>query len=100
MHFLDKGTRGKVLGLRVRCSNDGCGWEGELGDRERHLSEKCQYVKEACPHGCGQVYPRHLLQTHQLDQCPQRPLHISGTARCYYVGMRWKKHGCQYFGQV
>ena len=38
MHILDKGTRGKVLGLRVRCSKDGCDWEGELGDLERHLS--------------------------------------------------------------
>ena len=75
MHFLDKRTRGKVLGLRVRCSKDGCDWGGgELGDLERHLSNKCLYVKEVCPYGCGQLYPRHLLQTHQLDECPQRPL--------------------------
>ena len=73
MHFLDKGTRGKVLGLRVRCSKDGCDWEGELGDMERHLSNKCLYVEEVCPHGCGQSYPRHLLQIHQLGECPQRP---------------------------
>ena len=25
---------------------------------------------------------------------------ISSTGRCYYVGMRWKKHGCHYFGKV
>ena len=74
--MLDKKTRGKVLGLRVRCSKDGCDWEGELGDLERHLSNKCLYVKEVCPHGCGQSYPRHLLQTHQTDECPQRPLHL------------------------
>ena len=76
MHFLDKGTRGKVLGLRVRCSKDGCDWEGELGDLERHFSNKCLYVEEVCPHGCGQSYPRHLLQSHQLDECPQRPLQL------------------------
>ena len=78
MHFIDKGTRGKVLGLRVRCSKDGCDWEGdpELGDLEKHLSNKCFYVEEVCPHGCGQLYPRHLLQTHQLDECPQRPLEV------------------------
>ena len=76
MHFLDKRTRGKVLGLRVRCSKDGCDWEGEVGDLERHLSNKCLYVEEVCPHGCGQLYPRLLLQTHQLDECPQRPLHL------------------------
>ena len=33
-------------------------------------------MEEVCPHGCGQLYPRHLLQTHQLDECPQRPLHL------------------------
>ena len=63
-----------MLGLRVRCSKDGCDWEGELGDLERHLSNKCLYVEEVCPYGCGQLYPRHLLQAHQLDECPQRPL--------------------------
>ena len=78
MHFLDKRTRGKILGLRVRCtcSKDGCDWEGELGDLERHLSNKCLYVEEVCPHKCGQSYPRHLLSTHQLDECPQRPLEV------------------------
>ena len=29
-----------------------------------------------CPHGCGQTYPRHLLQSHQTDECPQRPFHL------------------------
>ena len=49
---------------------------GELGELERHLSNKCLYVEEVCPRGCGQSYPRHLLQTHQLDECPQRPLQL------------------------
>ena len=74
--MLDKATRGKVLGLRVQCSKDGCDWEGELGDLERHLSNKCFYVEEVCRHGCGQSYPRHLLQSHQTDECPQRPLQL------------------------
>ena len=73
MHFLDKRTRGKILELKVRCSKDGCDWEGELGDLERHLSNKCLYVKEVCPHGCGQSYPRHILEVHKQDECPQRP---------------------------
>ena len=74
--MLDQNTSGKVLGLRVRCNKDGCDWEGELGDLKTHLSEKCLYMKEVCPHGCGQLYPRHLLQLHQLDECPQRPLYL------------------------
>ena len=74
--MLDKRRRSKVLGLRVRCSKDGCDWEGELRDLERHFSNECLYVEEACSHGCGQSYPRHLRQTHQLDECPQRPLQL------------------------
>ena len=74
--MLNKRTRGRVLGLRVRCTKDGCDWEGELGDLEKHLSKKCLYVEEVCPHGCGQSFPRHLLQTHQQDECPQRPLDV------------------------
>ena len=70
--MLDKRTICNIQGLRVRCSKDGCDWEGELGDLERHLSNKCLYVEEVCPHGCGQSYPRHILQSHQLDECPQR----------------------------
>ena len=35
---LDKKTRGKILGLRVQCSKDGCVWEGELGKLERHIA--------------------------------------------------------------
>ena len=58
----------------MRCSKDGCDWEGELRDLERHLCNLCLYVEEVCPLGCGQSYPHHLLQTHQLDECPQQPL--------------------------
>ena len=65
-----------MLGLRVQCSKDGCDWEGELGELKRHLSDNCLYVKEVCPYGCGQSYPRHLLKSHKLDECPQRPLEV------------------------
>ena len=92
MHFLDKATRGKILGLRVRCSKDGCDWEGELGDLERHLSNKCLYVEEACPHGCGHSYPRHLLQMHQLDECPQRPLEVKLKAVQRQIGKLTQKN--------
>ena len=71
MHFLDKRTRGKVLGLRVRCNKDGCDWEGEFGDLERHLS-KCLYVKIVCPYGCRELHLRHSLQSHQQHECPER----------------------------
>ena len=69
--MLDKRTIRNIQGLRVRCSKDGCDWEGELRDLERHLCNLCLYVEEVCPLGCGQSYPHHLLQTHQLDECPQ-----------------------------
>ena len=55
----------------MRCSKDGCDWEGELGDLERHLSNKCLYAEEVCPHGCGQSYLRYLVQKH-LHACPKQ----------------------------
>lgn len=72
---MDKSIRGKILGLRVHCSENGCDWEGELGDLKQH-TKKCAYIADRCPHGCGQSYPRHILQTHQLNECPCRPVTV------------------------
>ena len=72
--MLDKKTRGMVLGLKVRCemSEVGCAWIGELGDLPRHLEQQCLYTENECQHGCGERYPRHLLQIHEKDECPKR----------------------------
>ena len=75
INVLNKKERGKVLELRGRCFNSvkGCEWVGELGDQERHFTNKCQYVEEVCRYGCGGKYPRFLLHAHEQDECPERP---------------------------
>ena len=74
--MLDKRTRGKVLALRIRCANHDCDWKGELGDLQRHLDNRCIYIKQECHHGCGEQYYRHLLQVHEQDECTKRPLEV------------------------
>ena len=78
INLLNKKERGKVLELKVCCLNSvkGCEWVGELGDQERHFTNKCQYVEEVCRYGCGGNYPRFLLLTHEQDECPERPVEM------------------------
>ena len=78
INVLNKKERGKVLELKVRCLNSvkGCEWVGELGDQERHFTNKCRYVEEVCRYGCGGNYPRFLLLTHEQDECPERPVEV------------------------
>ena len=82
INVLNKKERGKVLELKVRCLNSvkGCEWVGELGDQKRHFTNKCQYVEEVCRYGCGGNYPRFLLQTHEQDECPERPVEMKMAA--------------------
>ena len=78
INVLNKKERGKVLELKVRCLNSvkGCEWVGELGDQERHFTNKCEYVKEVCRYGCRGKYPRFLLHAHEQDECPERPVEM------------------------
>ena len=73
--MLDKLYQRKVLDLRVFCSKkgEGCPWEGELRNLERHSREDCDHVEEECRYGCGGRYQRCLLRDHEMDECPQRP---------------------------
>ena len=40
--MLNKEKRGRVLELKIHCSNSkrGCDWTGELGDEPRHLENR------------------------------------------------------------
>ena len=64
--------------LKVHCENsgNGCDWVGELGDLQRHLTNKCPYVEVVCRHGCGRKYPRSVLLVHEKDECPSRPIEM------------------------
>ena len=65
--------RNVINKLQARCNEkeNGCQWEGLLGEMQHHLAQ-CQYVKEDCPYQCeGRVQRRHL-EEHKANLCPQR----------------------------
>ena len=79
-HWLERQLKAQV----VYCSKKklGCQWKGKLGDFEQHLNENpspeeqltgCGFVEVECEHGCGEWYERHFIDTHQNEECPQRP---------------------------
>ena len=76
--------RNVIHKLQVRCSEkeNGCQWEGLLGELQRHLAQ-CQYVNEDCPYKCGKGVQRCLLEEHKTNQCPQRPFDCG---HCEYQG--------------
>ena len=74
----------EVNALAIRCpqKEQGCEWEGELGQVQQHLnpgagrdmSKGCGFVMVACSHQCGAELPRHLLGEHESEACPKRPI--------------------------
>ena len=75
--MLDHGDKRKVEDLRVRCSSFkeyGCQWEGELRDLIMHQRENCRWQLVSCTLGCKAKIHRHLLESHKLDDCPERSL--------------------------
>lgn len=80
----NKGLQRSLNELTVRCvhRSAGCEWTGELGQFETHLNETpdpenqltgCEYVTLECIHRCGGLFPRHSVDNHQTNFCPQRP---------------------------
>ena len=80
--FPNKGLRRTLGGFRVYCSNkdEGCEWEGELGDVERHLNSKpsskrqlegCLFEEVACIY-CTCFFQRRYIRDHQSNKCPKR----------------------------
>ena len=81
--FEDKRLKRSLYEFKVLCSNkeQGCQWEGELGQLDNHLNynsseEKqlkgCQYSQIKCLH-CSEHFPRSKIEVHQSDQCQKRP---------------------------
>ena len=67
----------------VNCHNrsEGCEWEGELSDLDRHLNlepttEKqlkgCLFSRIKC-HFCFELFERRFIDSHQSRECPKRP---------------------------
>ena len=69
-----------VTRLKCRCplSTRGCGWLGELGRIEKHLTD-CGKLRIECEMGCGGVLERCRRNNHQ-NICPKR------VTKCDYCG--------------
>ena len=96
----------KVMALKVRCSTrrGGCGWTGELGNLEKHLSAdgKCTFVAVECPLKCGKRIQRRHLVKHQAKECSKRQFncqHCGGYQSTHekVVNDHWPK--CQQYPQ-
>ena len=77
------GLQQPLYGFRVFCSNKegGCGWQGELGQLDKHLNVNphedkqfvgCAYTNIKCLF-CGKLCLRGEIEDHQTSQCSQRP---------------------------
>ena len=100
--LLHKGVKREVNALMIRCRRRqlGCDWEGELGQLEEHLhpgAEKrgkgCGYVIVECVYKCGDRFERRMIQDHELDACPRRPMEVqmSSLARKFEASLRANK---------
>ena len=71
----DRGSVRIVKAFKVKCPNSvkGCKWQGDLGDAEEHLEEKCQHQKVKCPYGCGERVKHETVQLHTQSDCTHRP---------------------------
>ena len=84
--LLNKKLVREVNALVVRCpqKEQGCEWEGELGQLQNHLdpgagaspSKGCGFVMVECTYQCGAHLQRRLLREHQMEICPKRPIEM------------------------
>ena len=84
--LLNKKLVREINALVVRCpqKDQGCEWEGELGQVQQHLnpeaeltfSKGCGYVIMKCTYQCGACLQRRMVQEHEMDICPKRPIEM------------------------
>ena len=84
--LLNKKLVREVNALVVRCpqKEQGCEWEGELGQLQNHLNpgagvspcKGCGFVMVECAYQCGAHLQRRLLQEHKTEICPKRPIEM------------------------
>ena len=77
----------EVNALVIRCPQKelGCEWEGELGQLQRHLvnpgtgvssTQGCEFLTVECAYQCGAQLQRRLIQEHEMEACPKRPIEM------------------------
>ena len=64
-----------ILDLEAKCPlrDRGCGWNGNLGDLEKHM-DVCEKLIVACPQECNSVVERTNLKPHMENECEMRML--------------------------
>ena len=84
--MLQKKIVREVNALVIRCPQKelGCEWEGELGQLQRHLNpgagvssaQGCEFLTVECAYHCGAQLQRRLIQEHEMEACPKRPIEM------------------------
>ena len=84
--MLQKKIVREVNALVIRCPQKelGCEWEGELGQLQRHLNpgagvsstQGCEFLTVKCAYHCGAQLQRQLIQEHEMETCPKRPIEM------------------------
>jgi TNF receptor-associated factor 4 len=84
--MLQKKIVREVNALVIRCPQKelGCEWEGELGQLQRHLNpgagatstQGCEFLAVECAYRCGAQLQRRLIQEHEMEACPKRPIEM------------------------
>ena len=83
--MLQKKVVREVNALAIHCPQKelGCEWEGELGQLQRHLnpeagvpSQGCEFLTVECTYRCGAQLQRQLIQEHEMEVCPKRPIEM------------------------
>ena len=84
--MLQKKIVREVNALVIRCPQKelGCVWEGELGQLQRHLNpgagvssaQGCEFLTVECAYRCGAQLRRRLIQEHEMETCPKRPIEM------------------------
>ena len=81
--YSNLGLQRPLYGFKVYCCNkdDGCDWQGELGQLDKHLNLNpdqdkqeigCAYTRVKCLH-CSELYQRCSIKCHQTSECLLRP---------------------------
>ncbi|KAK3735478.1 hypothetical protein QZH41_020533, partial [Actinostola sp. cb2023] len=65
--FEDKATERTILLLKIKCPNNGCAWQGELGNLQDH-QKHCEYQIVDCDNmlQCNVKKPRHQMVIHVM----------------------------------
>ena len=68
-----------IKNLRVFCTNknDGCRWQGEINNIDKHLTEECQYQMVDCPNNCGKAVQKQFFINHVKNACIRRSVNCS-----------------------